>query len=302
MRWKIYNERETEVKLPNMHKPWLAIPEKTLPFGIYTLNFTVLINEFQVTATALKYIKVLKTPLKLNILGGTARSVNLNEDLLIDASHSVDEDGGDIDEFSFRIKKSFSKNWKTLATQKQFSRSKRSSCGFGCFSTPPPGIGQYVIQVQAQQGNQIVSSNQKLVIVDYPSFHPNLDIQCLVNCKRKIDYSKKFILETLCNNCPSNIVWKREWLIFLEHENGSLSLIDTSQYKSTPLNSEYLGLKGGFFESGKVYTIRTTWISGSLYGFSERRYVTNLSPYGGKCRVEPKQGRQAKNIFKIFNA
>lgn len=227
--WSIYDDKQSPIKIPHSDKLIFELPGKYLNYGLYTLNFTLVLEQFNLKTTEVRYLKILKSPLNIIIKGGSARSVSLREDLTVDASSSIDEDGGKIEEFIFSIRSIKSSVWNVIFRQKLESRIKRRTCGFGCLIIKPPGTGKHFIKVEAIQQNIVTKDFQELIIVDTAVFHPNLNIKCIVNCGRKVNPQQKLSLEAECSNCPQSKVFTRTWSVDIAVGNKSEN-VDISKY------------------------------------------------------------------------
>ena len=58
-------------------------------------------------------------------------------------------------------------------------------------------------------------------------------------------------------------------------------------------------LKRHSLKGGEQYAFLVKGYSGSKYGREENMFYTNVSPYGGSCDVQPKEGKNCHTAFLI---
>ncbi|KAK3612418.1 hypothetical protein CHS0354_032019 [Potamilus streckersoni] len=301
-------------------------PPRTLDIGLFKIVINVSMTGIPgLYSEDYQYLRVIPSPLVAKIKGGNARAVGYGKIFTLNAqdeSYDPDVDVNNKTDFVYewwcrQEWETFSEsgiNEITIPTVDEMHNLTREG---GCFGT---GIGKLhvfdgifelsslllqpnstnIFHLILHKGDRQAVFDQSIQVVlgDPPDF----SLRCVVNCRSKMNPSSEFGMVSNCTVCHPLDNIKYIWSLYLERKDSvEFDMVPNLQsLLATNISGVGIVFKPRTLIGGRLYKLR---LDAVVYGytptFTEYKFITNLPPYGGKCKIEPETGMFLIYLFFI---
>ncbi|XP_039274067.2 uncharacterized protein LOC120348022 [Styela clava] len=131
---------------------------------------------------------------------------------------------------------------------------------------------------------------------------PTLRIQCVVNCKGRVNSFKVLSLNVGCTSCKPNSKISYKWSLLVQLDKNGTFLPEENfdNFTLTGKTLPALVLRAQTLKPGLKYRIQATgFLPGYLPGMTFQDVLINLPPFGGQCDIFPKSGNCLNQTFTI---
>ena len=301
--WSLYdglvylqNLRSTSV-----NKKYFSLPTYALDASkVYTLSLTVYSKSFpSQVAQASTRLSVGQSGVIAKISGGTSRSVNILDNIYLNAYESFDLD---------YPSSSLNYTWSCVELSPKF----QDPCKLysGLLSSKNNEVQLHLVPDSGSTLNSSYVYNFSLTVTNkrgssasayttltlLPDSSPMMSIQTA----SKYDVGKKIIISGNVLNSDANRPATVSWSLDGINLTASVLTPRQSTINANTAAVFQLSLKPFTFSPGKTYTLRLS-ASNSYFSsaFVEALIVINMSPYGGQLSVVPKKGFEFNTTYSL---
>lgn len=157
---------------------------------------------------------------------------------------------------------------------------------------------EYQFVVKMKKGNREASFTQEVLIT--AGAPPMVTVNCVFNCKDKINPMEKFALRLRCADCPSNERLVTRWMIKREDVDISDEFENNLNFSSTGVDKTSLVINGNILNVSANHTffLKVNFEGSTAVSQYILAIPTSSKPYGGDCTVNRNEG-SARDYFKI---
>uniref|UniRef100_UPI00398E8EB6 polycystin family receptor for egg jelly-like n=1 Tax=Pristiophorus japonicus TaxID=55135 RepID=UPI00398E8EB6 len=324
--WKVYTVADVTaqpdlaniVPLPpsvQTNTATLHLPAFSLDYGLYLFIFNV---SMTTTDPKLPYlnnsrqalVEVTKSQLVAVILGGSYRTVSLEDTVILDATPSADPDSLDPHlglTFSWYCTMKYSDYNTMTLSHNQYCHPGNPTLQWNS-STPeildiPPHTlsvrRNIYFRVRVEKDTRTSYFDQTIWVL--PGFVPSALIICIENCETTLIPTDRFISNGSCPGCPDSSQLRYQWGLFAA---GSLSEInfDWSSESLTGNSLSYVSFNPlafiKFAEGQYILELKIT-TSNDSFSLTKYPFLINLPPKIGRCAIHPKLGWALETQFTL---
>ncbi|XP_066275447.1 polycystin-1-like protein 2 [Branchiostoma lanceolatum] len=282
----------------------LTIPKNTLPYGNIVVGLEVVVMETEsglsVARKTAQWLTVSASPLVAHIAGGSARSVDLGSDVVVDASTSYDPDA--VVTNSTLLTYSWSCTTMLGAPcDELFGNSTAQQSYVISSALIPPDLPEVTLTVQVgYPGRDPGQYSQTLQV--FPAGSPTVQIRCLSNCERKLNPSERLVLSSAysCSSCRPDEPVRYNWTLRAAPPDFGRDDLAWDTDTTTGRHLPDVVVQAGVFKALGDYTLRVTVSLGpDREGFAEHTFQPNEPPTVGSCSVSPENGTAMVTEFTI---
>ncbi|XP_035672187.1 polycystic kidney disease protein 1-like 2 [Branchiostoma floridae] len=282
----------------------LTVPRNTLPYGRIVTGLEVVVMETEsglsVARKTAQWLTVKASPLVAHIAGGSARSVDLGSDVVVDASTSYDPDA--VVANSTLLTYSWSCETKSgTSCDEVFGNSTDQQSYVISAALMPPYEPEVTLTVQVGYRERDPGQYSQTLQI-FPAGSPTVQIRCLSNCETKLNPSERLVLSSTysCASCGDDEPVRYNWTLRAAPPDFGRDDLRWGADTTTGRHLADVVVQAGVFKAIGDYTLRVAVSLGpDREGFAEYTFQPNDPPTVGSCSVSPENGTAMVTEFTI---
>ncbi|XP_078670977.1 polycystin-1-like protein 2 isoform X2 [Branchiostoma floridae x Branchiostoma belcheri] len=282
----------------------LTLPKNTLPYGNVIVGLEVVVMETEsglsVARKVAQWLTVRASPLVAHIVGGSARSVDVGSDVVVDASTSYDPDAVVTNSTLLTYKWSCITESGTSCNE-VFGNSTTQQSYVISSALIPPEEPEVTLTVQVEYLDRDPGLYSQILQI-FPAGSPAVQITCLSNCERKLNPSERLVLSSAysCPSCRQDEPVRYNWTLRGAPPDFGRADLHWDTDTTTGRYLPDVVVQAGVFKAIGEYTLRVAVSLGpGREGFAEYTFQPNEPPAAGSCSVSPENGTVMVTEFTI---